>query len=363
MSVKPFNLHSKTYHSKQMSAPLSSPLRVAVVGTGYFSRFHYAAWQRMPDVELVALHALDEEQGKALQNEFDIQHRFSELHLLLEQSGADVIDVITPPNSHAMIIEQCIEHGKAVICQKPFCNSVIEAEHIASRVATLNAFVAVHENFRFQPWYQEIKQIIDSERLGNIYEINFDFRPGDGQGNNAYLQRQPYFQKQKKFLIQETGVHFIDVFRYLMGDITGLFARLTKLNPVIAGEDAGVIVMEFQNGARGILNANRLADHCAQDTRLTMGEMRIEGSAGSLYLNGMGRIHIRAHGSTALQEHNYEWHDMHFGGDCVYTTNRHIADHLLYQKPVYNLAAEYVTNRQIEEHIYASDESEAWIKL
>jgi len=343
--------------------PFSSPLRVAVVGAGYFSRFHYAAWKRMPDVELVALHALDEEQGKTLQNEFDIQHRFSDLSLLLEQSGADVIDVITPPTSHASIIEQCIEHDKAVICQKPFCHSLAEAEHIASRVATLNAFVAVHENFRFQPWYQEIKQIIDSAQLGDIYEINFDFRPGDGQGNNAYLERQPYFQNQKRFLIQETGVHFIDVFRYLLGDITGLFARLTKLNPVIAGEDAGVIVMEFKNGARGILNANRLADHCAKDTRLTMGEMRIEGSAGSVYLNGMGQIHRRAHGSTDLHEHNYQWHDIDFGGDCVYKTNRHIVDHLLYQTPVYNRAAEYLKNRQIEERIYASAKSGRWLHL
>lgn len=346
-----------------MSALLTPPLRVAVLGTGYFSQFHYAAWQRMPDVELVALQALDEQEGLAFQNEFGVEHVFTELPELLEQCDIDVVDVITPPSSHAMIIEQCINKECAVICQKPFCSSVNEAEQVVSRITALNAFVAVHENFRFQPWYQEIKKILDGGQLGDIFEINFDCRPGDGQGHKAYLDRQPYFQKQKRFLIQETGIHYIDVFRFLLGDMSGLFARLAKLNPVIAGEDAGVIVMEFKSGARGILNANRLADHCAQNTRLTMGEMRIEGSTGSLYLNGSGQIHTRAHGSTELLEHTYQWHDIGFGGDCVYNTNRHIADHLLYQKPAHNLAEEYLTNRHIEESIYTSAESGSWIEL
>lgn len=341
----------------------TQPLRVAVVGTGYFSRFHYAAWNRMPDVELVALHAQDEIKGKAFQDDFAVAHQYTDISALLKHDDIDLVDIVTPPPSHATIIEQCVAHGKSVICQKPFCTSSTEAEKMVSLIKEQNAFVAVHENFRFQPWYLEIKKIIDSNTLGKIYEVNFDLRPGDGQGSQAYLDRQPYFQTQTRFLIQETGVHYIDVFRFLLGDVTGLFARLAKLNPVIAGEDAGVVVMEFENGARGILNANRLADHNATNTRLTMGEMRLEGSAGSLYLNGAGQIHTRAHGSTEILEHVYQWKDIDFGGDCVYNTNRHIVDHLLYKKPVCNLATDYLTNRRIEEKIYASAESESWVKI
>jgi len=346
-----------------MVSRLSPPLRVAVIGTGYFSRFHYAAWQRMPDVELVALHALDEQTGKAIQHEFGVNHTFSDVNTLLDQSQADLIDIVTPPASHATLIEQCLNHDKAVVCQKPFCNSVDEATNLVSGLQERKSFVAVHENFRFQPWYQEIKKLLDTKILGNIYEINFDLRPGDGQGPAAYLDRQPYFQTQSRFLIQETGIHFIDVFRFLLGDITGLFARLDKLNPNIAGEDAGLIVMEFENGARGILNANRLADHPATNTRLTMGEMRIEGSAGSLYLNGAGQIHTRVHGSVELVEHNYQWTDTDFGGDCVYNANRHIAEHLLYGKPIQNLAHEYIVNRKLEEAAYQSAASASWVRL
>ena len=218
----------------------------------------------------------------------------------------------------------------------------------------------MHDNFRFQPWYQEIKRLLDTQCLGQLYEIQFNFRPGDGQGPKAYLDRQPYFQTQPRFLIQETGIHFIDVFRYLVGDINGVFARLTKLNPAIAGEDAGIVLMEFNNGVRGVLNANRLSDHAAKNTRLTMGEMRIEGSKGVLTLDGDGVVSTREHGSTGTLTHPIEWQDIDFGGDCVYNTARHIADHLLTGSPVVNLAQNYLTNRLIEAAVYESNKRAQW---
>ena len=53
------------------------------------------------------------------------------------------------------------------------------------------------------------------------------------------------------------------------------------------------MIFEFANGMRGVLNGNRLADHVANNQRLTMGEARIEGSAGTLTLNGNAEVHFR----------------------------------------------------------------------
>jgi len=339
---------------------MNNKLRVALIGSGYFSRFHAHAWHRMDDVELVALHSRDQLSAKQLQQEFQIPQLYDNVQDLLQHSNADVIDIATPPQSHAELIRQCIEYKKAVICQKPFCDSVAEASKLVDEIEAKNALVVVHENFRFQPWYQHIKTILDKQQLGDIYEISYNLRPGDGQGPDAYLARQPYFQQQTRFLVQETAVHFIDVFRYLMGDINGLFARLDRLNPVIAGEDAGLILFEFASGARGVLNANRLSDHNAQNCRLTMGELCIEGSNATLTLNGDAQIHIRAHGDTNLQLQNYVWNDTDFGGDCVYHTNRHIADYFLKQTALHNTAKEYLINREIEERIYHSAKTGEW---
>ena len=158
--------------------------------------------------------------------------------------------------------------------------------------------MVVHENFRFQPWYLQIKKILENNSLGEIYQVYFRMRPGDGQGKDAYLNRQPYFQKMERFLIHETAIHFIDLYRFLFGKIDSVFANLTKLNTNIKGEDAAYVLFNFENGMRGIFDGNRLSDHIAIDRRLTIGEMLIEGSNGTLRLNGNGELFKRKFGSN-----------------------------------------------------------------
>ncbi len=338
-------------------------LDVAVIGTGYFSQFHYRAWQRLDDVRIVALHAQDESTGQTIAEHYDISSVYTNIDSLLEQASPALVDIVTPPPSHTAIIKRCIDLGIPCICQKPFCNDLLEARSLVETIVAARAMVVVHENFRFQPWYREIHRLLSTGLIGELYEVQFNLRPGDGQGPSAYLERQPYFQQQKRFLIQETGVHFIDVFRYLFGDISGLFARLSTLNPVIAGEDAGIVIIEFCNGMRGTFNGNRLVDHASDNPRRTMGEMVIEGSAGTLSLDGYGIIRCRLLGETESVVCEYSFDDVEFGGDCVYRTNRHVVDHLLKGSTLENEAVDYLVNREIEEAVYTSHDKGSWVSF
>ena len=74
-----------------------------------------------------------------------------------------------------------------------------------------------------------------------------------------------------------------------------MFARLRRLNPAIAGEDAGLVLFDFNCGAAGLFDGNRLVDFPAANPRLTMGEMTLEGSAARLRLDGFGRLWLRPH--------------------------------------------------------------------
>ena len=220
--------------------------------------------------------------------------------------------------------------------------------------------LVVHENFRHQPWYQLIKQYLDDNRLGEIYQITYRLRPGDGQGPDAYLARQPYFRDQPEFLVRETAVHCIDVFRFLCGEIDGVFADLVQLNPVIKGEDAGLILLRFKSGARGVIDGNRLSDHASENPRLTLGEMRIEGANGEITLDGSGRVWWRQHGEPLPGEINYSWNDNDFGGDCVYLTQQHIIERLNNGLTPDNVARDYLLNRYWEREVYASSAEGLW---
>ncbi len=159
----------------------------------------------------------------------------------------------------------------------------------------------VHENFRFQPWYREALRLLQAGALGTPHNVAFRLRPGDGQGPDAYLARQPYFQEMERFLVHETAIHLIDTFRFLLGEIDAVFAWLRRLNPAIAGEDAGYILFRFANGAAGLFDGNRLNEHVSDELRRTMGEMWLEGSAGVLRLDGAGRLWLKPHGGEERQ--------------------------------------------------------------
>ena len=334
-------------------------IRVAVIGAGYFASFHINAWLRLPFVELTTVIEPDTTKHSALRTKLNTsgspQTIITDTTMTLEPSMVDLIDIATPPHTHAALITECIAlQSRCIICQKPFCGSLQNAQEVQKLIDNSNTTVVVHENFRFQPWYRELKKQIDNNHLGDILQASFRLRPGDGQGDNAYLARQPYFRNMKQFLIHETGVHFIDVFRYLFGEPQAVSADLGRLNPAISGEDFGHFIFYYDSGQRAHFDGNRLLDHPADNTRLTMGELLIEGTEGSLSLSGSGKILLRKFGSKNWQTVQYAFEDTDFGGDCVYQLQKHVVEHLQTQSLLENDAASYLKNLQIERLIYQS---------
>jgi predicted dehydrogenase len=342
---------------------MTKRVRVACVGTGYFSRFQYRAWMRMPEVNLVALCNRTHSKAAVFAADYAIPSVYSDVESMLAVEKPDLLDVITPPETHLAAIRAAAAHGVDVICQKPFCGSLAEAAEAVTLAEGSGISVVIHENFRFQPWYRAIRAVLAGGRLGRVYQATFRLRPGDGQGACAYMDRQPYFQSMPRFLVHETAIHFIDVFRFLFGEALSVTAMLCKLNPAIAGEDAGLFVLDMKSGVRCVFDGNRLSDHPARNRRLTMGEMTIEGEKGVLSLDGDAALTFRAHGSNDQEAVGFSWDDIDFGGDCVYRFQRHVIDHRLGRGPIENCAQDYLANIKVEEAVYASNDSGCRIAL
>ena len=329
-------------------------LRVAVIGAGYFAQFQLDGWRRIPGVELSAICNRDESKGRALAQRFGISRVYGDVAEMIERERPGLLDIITPPVTHRDYVDAAARHGIAVICQKPFGRSYAEAVGIESVAREAGITLAVHENFRFMPHFREARRLIDAGQLGAPHSIAFRLRPGDGQGPRAYLERQPYFQDMRRFLVFETAIHLIDSFRYLMGEVAAVTARLRKINPAIAGEDAGYIVFEFESGATGLFDGNRLNDHVAQNPRRTMGEMWLEGSAGVLRLDGDARLWWKPHQGPEA-EHPYDrGRDDTFGGGACDALQEHVVRHLRDATPLENSGADYLANMKLLEAVYAS---------
>ena len=311
-------------------------MKVACIGAGYFARFHHDGWSRMAGVEFTAICDADIAKAEASAREFGASRTFADIGKLIAEIQPDLIDIATPPPTHLPIIRACIEHNIPVICQKPFCGGLEGATEAARLSEASGVPVIVHENFRFQPWFAEAGRQLAEGVVGNPYQVTFRLRPGDGRGPEAYLDRQPYFQQMERFLVHETAVHIIDVFRFLLGPVTA------------------VILFEFASGARGLFDGNRLSSHAAENRRRTMGEMWLEGSEAVLQLDGDGGLSLRPHDSNSPVTISYDWEDTGFAGDCVYKLQRHVIDALTAGTAPANTARDYLTNLRLVEAVYQS---------
>ena len=327
-------------------------LRIACVGAGYFSQFHFGSWSRMDGVTVVG--ACDQDANRAAATGAPA---YTDLRAMLQETEPDVLDIILPPVAHADTVRTALAAGlKWIICQKPFCTDMDEARVIMTEAEAEGATLVIHENFRFQPWYRAIKSAMDAGDIGTVLNATFRLRPGDGQGPRAYLDRQPYFQNMPRFLIHETAVHWVDTFQYLFGRVDSVYADLRRINPVIAGEDAGHVIFDHGSGVRALFDGNRLLDHAADNTRRTMGEALIEGTGGTLTLTGDGRVTRRTFGDTTDVEvlGPDTWDG--FGGDCVHALNSHVIAAMHGNGTVENSARDYLSVIAIKDAIYRSAE-------
>lgn len=328
------------------------------MGAGYFSRYQYDAWQRIPEVEIVALANRDIAKARALGAQFGIPRAYawSDLAAMLDTEKPDFIDLITPPETHLEAVRLAAARGVAIICQKPLaatwdeCVAVVEAAR-----ATKVRFV-VHENWRWQPWYREIKRQLDAGVIGELFSISVRMRMGDGWPADAYLVRQPFFRTYPRLLIYETGVHFLDTFRFLGGEIASVYARLQRRNPAIAGEDAGQIVCGFSSGATALLDASRYNEADATDARYTFGTVRVDGRNGHLELDLEGNLTLKLLGQPSRRL-DYSHTRTGFAGDCVYAFQRHFVDHMIDAQPFESTGEDYLKTVALVEACYRSQVS------
>jgi predicted dehydrogenase len=332
---------------------MTAGARIAMVGAGYFAQFQVAGWQAC-GVNVVAVCDLDIERARALAERFGIVQYHASYERMIEKATPDLIDVVLPPQAQAKVVLHSLDAGLPVICQKPFGTDLRQAQVFAARAAQAGRPLVVHENFRFLPWFREARRCIDRGMLGQLHGIAFRFRPGDGQGPRAYLERQPYFQEMPRLLVRETAIHFIDTFRFLVGEVSAVTAKLRRINPDICGEDAGLVIFEFANGATGLFDGSRLNDHVATDPRHTFGEMWLEGSAGVLRLDGEGRLWWKPHHADEV-EHPYDRPTGPALVSACAALQAHVLAHLTQASALENSAADYMANLYVQEAIYSAD--------
>ena len=297
-------------------------LQGAIIGAGYFADFQAEAWQRIAGVRIGAVADPLPGKARAFSEKWGIDTAYESVDEMLDRERLDFADIATRPESHLALTRKVAGRGIHVICQKPMAPVWEDCVSMVQTCETSGVRLLIHENWRWQPWYREAKRLLEAGALGRPFHVSFLFRTGDGRDTEPYSV-QPYFRQMPRLLIYETLVHFLDTFRFLLGDMTSIFSQTRRLNPVICGEDQALVQIEFANGATGLIDANRISGPVPPE--LTMGHFRLEGDRAMIRMPPDGHLWLTEY-PRSEREHSFPLATKGYKGDSVHATQSHLAD-------------------------------------
>lgn len=275
--------------------PNSPALRGALIGCGFFAGNQMRAWQDLPGVAIVALCDRDPARLDRFGDEFDIAARFDDVDALLETTALDFVDIVAPTPAHPELVEAAARHGVDVICQKPFAGSLEAARRLIECCQSHDVSLTIHENFRWQHAVQRVHAIIAEGRIGQPFFGRISYRSGFDVFAN-----QPYLAELPRFLIQDLGIHTLDMARALFGDVTRLSCETARVNPAIQGEDTATMLLRHDAGMVSIVDcsyATTLADDPFPQSLI-----EIDGDRGSIRLGADFQLTVHESGNTATVE-------------------------------------------------------------
>ena len=264
---------------KQIISDRMKKLKGAIFGCGFWSQFQIGGWFELPEVEIVALYNRTLKKAEEKANMFGITNIYDDpLHLLKTHQEIDFVDIITDVNTHLDFVEMVAKHKKNVICQKPMAVNLESAKKMVQVCRDNEVSYFVHENYRWQPQFRRVKEIIDSEMIGKPFRCKTGF-------NTAFplFKTQPFLTELEQFALTDQGSHQFDVLRFLFGEAESIYCSTQKVNPGIKGEDVATTLIKMKSGVTCIqeISFSSMLEHEIFPQTLLL----IEGTKGSIRLD------------------------------------------------------------------------------
>ncbi len=226
--------------------------KIALVGCGRISKRHIEAVTSTDGVEITWVCDKKEDRAKAAAEQLGCQYVMD--YRELDGKGIDVISVLTPSGLHPRHVCAIAELTDipTIICEKPLSLTLREAYEVFRRVEKAGKrLLPVYQN-RYNPLIKMLKDLVDSGKLGNIYQFvcnvlwnrNDDYYAIDWHGTREFDGGVMYTQAS----------HYVDMCHFLFGELAfsrGMSGSLRNLETA----DTVSAVMQFKNGVVGTINA------------------------------------------------------------------------------------------------------------
>jgi virulence factor len=222
-------------------------VRVGFIGAGGLANHvHYPSVAEDPRVELAAICDLDEAKLTRTADKYGVAARFTDYHRMLQQAALDAVYVIMPPMPLPPIVMDCLAAGKHVFIEKPPGIHTEDTRAWAAEAARWGVKTMVGFNRRFASVFEAAKRAVQETGRPSMAMAEF---------HKDMAAEGPYYGIS---ILRTDIIHVVDAIRDLCGDVADVVAHVDHQHVQWEGSyNLFNALIRFQNGASGILTANR----------------------------------------------------------------------------------------------------------
>jgi len=265
-------------------------LRVAMIGHGFMGAAHSQGWRTAPRVfdlpaepEMAVVVGRNAEAAAAAAHKWGWAESANDWREVIAREDIDVVDIVTPGDSHAEIAIAALEAGKHVLCEKPLANTVAEAEAMAEaaeRAAARGIRTMVGFTYRRVPAVTFLRNLIAEGAVGTISQVRASYRQDWLVDPNMPLAWRLQKEHAGSGALGDIGAHAIDLAQFVTGlnlaKVSGVIDTIVKERPLLdsgtglsgtAGvgkgqvtvDDIAIFTGRFESGALASFEASRFA--------------------------------------------------------------------------------------------------------
>ncbi|MHC4460212.1 MAG: Gfo/Idh/MocA family protein [Planctomycetota bacterium] len=254
-------------------------VKVGIIGSQFEANIHAESFRLMPDeAEVVAVASPTPGNAEKLAKKYDIPRVFTDYKQMLAEDDIEMVTIAAPNYLHARMTIDAAESGKHVVCEKPLCMTLEEADQMIETCKRKGVLLMYAEELFFTPKYVRAKQMADNGAFGKVYMVK--------QSEKHFGPHAPWFWDVKRSgggVFMDMGCHGIAFCYWFLNrpKIKNVYCQMATYvhGDKTKGEDNSVCIIEFADGAVGVLE-NSWARRGGMDDRI-----EVYGEGGVTYAN------------------------------------------------------------------------------
>ncbi len=255
---------------------------IAIVGLGAAARhIHLPAYRKLRDLRVVG--GADSDPAAAASGfPFPV---FASAEEMLARTKPEIVAIVTPPRSHFELTRMALEAGCHVFCEKPFMESLEEADRIAGLAAEVGRRVVVNNEFRFMRSHAAARDMIGRPEFGRLLFVAMHQTFFVTEETERGWRGQDTRRTAKDF-----GTHALDLCRFFFGeDPLSISARMPRGDRPQGPDLLNLIQLEFS----GDRVAHIILDRISRGPHRYL-DIRLDGEHGCVETSLGGKLQVSA---------------------------------------------------------------------